>query len=222
MRLYNGKAIKSMVERQVSAQSETRDAVLWDIDTINQLCRVKIQGSANLITAHFPRNWKNTPYWLKRGNAVSIRHRSGTRGYIEVVGEGRAVPSPVSGGGSVLPDPQSLPDMILTGCQLFETSPPSMNLIATSGAYRISGIVYTFNPSNLTGVGIVMDVPAPMVMGSGSVMSMGTGLYTVALDPAPSAGLFRYDMCCVGIDGVLDYVPGTPAATSPVFPAVPI
>jgi hypothetical protein len=220
MRLYNGKTIKQQVDRRVSSQSETRDAVLWSIDTVSQICRVKIQGSSNLITAHFPRNWKTTPYWLKIGNAVSIRHRSGVRGYVEVVGEGRAIPSPVAGEGP-LPDQQPLPDMILTGCRLFATSPPSMNLIATSGTYRISGVVYTFEPTLLSGTAIIMDDPAPMTMGSGTIMSMGSSLYTVALDAAPAAGYYRYDLCCVGADRELDYIAGTPAQTDPVKPLLP-
>jgi len=187
MKLYNGKTIKQQVNRIVAARSETRDAVLWDIDTISQVCRVKIQGSPNLITAHFPRNWQVTPYWLKRGNAVSVRHRSGVRGYVEVTGEGRAIPSPVSG--SALPDQQGLSDMILTGCELIATTPASMEIIATSGTYRIDGVEYTFSSTGLE------------------------------IDEAPTTGLFRYDLCSVGIDGVLDYHPGV-ASANPQKPVI--
>jgi hypothetical protein len=221
MRLYNGKTIKNLISRQVAMQAETRDAVLWDIDTENQICRVKIQGSTQLITAHFPRNWQKTPYWLKCGNAVSVRHRSGVRGYVEVVGEGRAIPSPIEGGGNALPETSSLPDMVLTGMQLFATDPATMYLLATSGTYRISGTVYVFDPSSYSIGDVVMDAEPVMVMESGTVMLMDTVVYTIELDPAPAAGYFRYDLLCVGADGELDYIPGTAAASDPQKPALP-
>lgn len=220
MRLYNGKSIRYQVDQRVSRQSETRDAILWEIDSVKQVARVKIQGSNNLVTAHFPRNWKTTPYWCKTGNAVSVRHRNGVRGYVELIGEGRAIPSPVAGG-TAMPSSPGLADMVLTGCELFATDPASMNLLATGGTYRINGQVYVFDPQELTVGAVVMDDPAPMTMGSGTVMMMGTSFYTVVLDPAPAAGYFRYDLCYVGIDGVLHYVAGTPAANNPVKPTLP-
>ena len=97
MRLYGKRFVKNYVDSRVVRKTEMRDAVLWDIDWSNYVARVKIQGSNQLITAHFPRNWKKQPYWCKEGNAVRIIHRSGVRGYVEIAGEGRAIPSPVQG-----------------------------------------------------------------------------------------------------------------------------
>ncbi len=219
MRLYGGKTIRNIVDSRIRATNETRDAILWDIDPISQVCRVKIQGSPHLITAHFPRNWKVTPYWLKRGNAVSVRHRNGTRGYVEVIGEGRAIPSPV--GGPPMPHPQPIANGWITGGELSATTPPSMYLTVTSGTYRISGVVYAFSPGNLQTDSITMDIDPIMVLGSGQIMYMDTLTYNLEMDAAPAAGYFRYDMFCVGTDGEVHYLKGTAAKTNPVKPALP-
>src|SRR5512137_812697 len=113
MRLYGKRYAKKFIDRRVRLKTETRDAIVWDIDYLNYVAKVKIQGSNEYVMAHFPRNWKETPYWLKKGNAVAIRHREGVKGYIEVIGEGRAIPTAVSG--SSMPEPDTLPDMIISG-----------------------------------------------------------------------------------------------------------
>jgi len=215
--LYGKKILRHAMNQRVERGKETSDAVLWDIvDETRGQCRIKIQGSGELVVAHYPRNWKQQPYWLKPGNAVRVLHRAGVRGYIEVIGEGRAIPLPVEG--AALPDPPALPDMIITGLELLPTSPASWAVIITDGTYRIGGQYYLFT-AELIGGAIVMNDPAPMIMGSSTVM-MGRVEYTVALDAAPAAGYYRYDAFCIGIDGVVDYLKGTEVRTNPIQPTI--
>ena len=215
MRLYGQRFVKKYTDQRVSIRVETRDAVLWDVDRSNQICRVKIQGSAELIIAHFPRNWKATPYWLKPGNAVRITHRRGVRGYTEVTGEGRAIPTPITG--SVFPEGEGLSDGVIEGCEVTSRTPESMILEVSEGTYRIDDIVYYLTVA-VSGYR-VMNVPAPMTMGGYVLMGEVVGAYT--LDPAPVEGKFRYDAFCVGTDGIVDYLKGAAVTANPVKPSVP-
>lgn len=217
MKLYGKKFARRAIDQRADRKTETRDAVLWQTDDGNNQCTVKIQGSNALVIAHFPRNQKEKPYWLKPGNAVRILHRSGVRGYVEVIGEGRAIPTPVEG--PVIPVTPDLPDMILTGMVMSATKPETMAIIISAGTYRIDGKVYVYT-GGLTGSAMLMNDPAPMTMGIGTNY-MGTILHTEELDPAPAAGMYRYDAFCIGSDGVVDYLKGTAAATYPVKPTIP-
>jgi hypothetical protein len=196
-----------------------RDAVIWSVDTSNFYCLVKVQGSATTIKAHYPRNWRVTPTWLKPGNAVRIRHRSGVQGYIELVGHGRAIPTPVEG--DALPIPGSQADGIITGMNILEYDGGGMNIIVEDGTYRIDGVVYVFT-AGVTGY-VVMDDPAPMIMGSGLVMGWGGGVTPVVIDAAPAAGYGRYDALVIASDGTVDVIKGTASslATEPPLPSVP-
>lgn len=215
MRLYGKKFARRSIDRRVKQRDETRDAILWDVDTTNNVARVKIQGSNNLIYAHFPRNWKRTPYWLKPGCAVRIIHRSGTRGWVEIAGEGRAIPLPVAG--TTLPAGEGLFDAVISGAEVYATSPVSMGVIVSNGVYRIDDIIYYLSP--VTAGYVVMDDPAPMIMGSRTIM--GIGETTVTIGAAPPSGEYRYDAIFVGADGVLDYTSGEKATSSPVKPTLP-
>lgn len=216
MRLYGQRFAKRYVDRRVAGSNETRDAILWDVDTVNNLARCKIQGSNELVIAHFPRNCKTTPYWLKPGNAVRLVHRTGVRGYVELVGEGRAIPTPVEG--EATPAAGSVPDGVISGCQLDETTPESMAVIFTAGTFRVNSVVYNTNPA--VGGYVIMSDPAPMLMDKIWTTMDATGTLTIELDTAPSAGQFRYDLICVGTDGVIHYIAGTASAT-PVKPDLP-
>lgn len=220
MRLYGRKFAKQFVNKQVASRDETRDAILWDIDTVNNIARVKIQGSNELVIAHYPRNWKAIPYWLKPGGAVRIIHRSGVRGYVELAGEGRAIPTAVTGAST--PTTGTGADGIIatdatgTYLSISETDPESMAVLIYGGTYRINNTVYDTNPPPLDY--ITMSNPAPMVMGCGTVM--GSKALKIQINTAPSAGNFRYDLICVGIDNIIDYIAGT-ASSTPVKPSVP-
>ena len=73
MRLSEAKNFDRRLNRRFRLRAETRDAIVWDIDTNNYLARCKIQGSNEYVLCHYPRNWQTLPVFLKRGNAVRIQ-----------------------------------------------------------------------------------------------------------------------------------------------------
>lgn len=183
MRTYGKRLLRGATDKAVKQASESRDAVLWDILLNERVCRCKIQGSSEFVIARFPQNWASVPEWAKPGQAVRIAHRGGVRGYIEVVGFGRAIPTPVSG--SATPDPVAPADAILAGCVLKALpQTPGMSVYVTTGWVRFSG----------------MEIAVPAVaMAAGSLFKMNmampmgevAGVFSVS---APSSGQFRYDL----------------------------
>lgn len=143
-RLYGGKIFERAVDRRMRTKSESRDGIVWDIDAENFLVRCKIQGTDEYILCHYPRNWQTLPPWVKRGNAVRISHRGGVRANLEVTGHGRAVPTPVAGGGQ-FPIPQELYDGVVSGGGVSAYSGMVVEVADTT--YRIDGNLYTLDMS---------------------------------------------------------------------------
>jgi hypothetical protein len=196
-----------------------RDAIVWSVDTSNFYALVKIQGSNTTIKAHYPRNWQVNPTWLKEGNSVRIRHRSGVQGYVEIIGHGRAIPSPVEG--DTFPTPTTPTDAIESGMEVLEYGGGGMNVYVNDGQYSIDGTSYIYTT---LGAGyIVMDDPAPMVMGSNTLMGYYESVSPVVIDPAPASGRGRYDALVIGTDGVVDVVKGSDVSlnTEPTRPTIP-
>lgn len=210
MRLYGGRLINSSVRRAVTERAELRDAVVYDVDTTNRYCRVKIQGSNTYIKAYYNENWGGAPEWVKPGNAVRITHPGGNKGRIEVVGHGILLPTAIPGG-SVTPAPTTPGDTILTGCVLSCANPASMSASVSTGTYRIDGVTYT--------VGALYLGNADIFFGRADIFFGGSGA-SVTLDAA-SATYFRYDAIVVGTDGVIDVVKGSNASGEPTMPTTP-
>jgi len=213
MKLSRRKTLGGIISKATEQRVESRDGVLWAIDS-DSSCRVKIQGTDKLITCHFPRNQYARPSWLKIGNAVRIVHRGGNRGYIEVVGQGRAIPQPTLGGS--LPPPGVTSDGVISGMIVSATVPATNNVVISPGTYRINGTVYYF--SGLEEGWPMMAEPS-MEMGVAPVHLMGD--LGFGLEAAPAAGYFRYDLVVIGADRVIDYITGVPATSNPPMPAVP-
>jgi len=218
MMLYNRNILRKRMEDERRHTMPDRDAVVWSVDTNNFYCLVKVQGSDTTIKAHYPRNWKTQPIWLKPGNSVQIRHKGGAQRYVEVIGHGRSIPTPVEG--EMLPTPDVLTDRIMSGMQILEHTAGGMNVTVAAGTYRISGTIYTYTVP-ITGF-IIMDDPAPMVMGVGTKMGLGETITPVAIAAAPAAGLGRYDALVIGIDSTIDVLTGAAVAltTEPTKPDV--
>jgi hypothetical protein len=210
MRLYGGRLINSSVRRAVTERAELRDAVVYDVDTTNRYCRVKIQGSNTYIKAYYNENWGGAPEWVKPGNAVRITHPGGNKGRIEVVGHGILLPTAIPGG-SVTPAPTTPGDTILTGCVLSCANPASMSASVSTGTYRIDGVTYT--------VGALYLGDADIFFGRADIFFGGSGA-SVTLDAA-SATYFRYDAIVVGDDGTVDVVKGSNASGEPTMPTTP-
>lgn len=215
MRLYGKRFVKRALERRKMSTAETRDGILWYIDEEDRVCRVKVQGSDKLVVAHYPRNWSKTPHWLKIGNAVRIVHKGGVRRLIEVVSDGRAIPTAVEGG-TARPDPDPGTDAVLSGCTVEAITPNDMKVNVTPGYFRLNGVIYALG--TLGASGIVMDDPAPMTMGE--IYVMGQYIGYLDIEAAPATG-YRYDIIVVGADLTIDVVKGTEAASDPTMPSTP-
>lgn len=244
MRTYGRRYLHRKLERRTQITTETRDAVLWDIDWDNFVCRVKIQGSNEYVNVHFPRNDSLVEGWMRPGNAVRIIHRGGVRGYAEIVGHGHAIPTPLTG--PFHPETSDLADAILTGCGMSVAG--GMSVYIEAGTVRIGGESYDATPADLASQYMTASNPptmsdpySPMEMGNiaaddyvymtdtdavymteSEPMDMGIiaeGTYTI--DAAPAEGYFRYDAFVVGADGVVDYIKGTAATSNPTKPSIP-
>lgn len=203
MKLYGKRFLKNTLRSPAYARNDLRDAIVWEINSSERYVRVKIQGSNELIVAYYPDAWGYTPDWLSEGRAVKIAHTCGTVGRIEIVGKGYYIPSPVSG--EMLPPIATGTDCVLSGCELRAVpNGARMAVQVLIGTYRISGTEYALGP-------ISMLYGDAYKMGDGGAMETVAGV--VPINAAPSAGQFRYDLVCIGADGVVDYVPGTAAAT---------
>lgn len=214
MRFNSRKFVKSAIKKQAKGFVESRDAIVWSVDEPNRICNVRIQGSNKNIVAKFPQNIKQVPSWLCKGNSVQVAHRGGIRGYAYIVGQGTTIPTPMSG--QHLPDEDDLEDVVLTGGQTQPTDTASMGVIISSGTYRINNVEYNLSIENnhlLYGQDHELFYDQyPELLYNGDILKY--------LASTPTAGQFRYDAFCVGVDGVIDYLQGT-AGSIPVKPTIP-
>lgn len=217
MRLYGQKILKRGFASAQNRTIESMDAVLWSIDPVKRLCQVRIQGSSQNITATYPKNWRKLPAWMKIGVAVRVAFRRGVRGYVEVLSEGRAIPSPV-GGGESTPDPGLPPDMILSGLIITPFAGMIVNL--SNGSYRINGVVYFYYGEDGEII-LGTDEEEMGYLGDASALPMGASTTSLVLDDSPAVGYFRYDGYVIGEDGVIDYLKGVASTSSPVKPLIP-
>ena len=243
--MYGKKFANRFVQRKLKPTSETQDAIIFEVDWSEYVCKCKIQGSDEYVNAYFPRNEATIPSWMKPGNAVRILHRAGVRGHTEVIGHGGAIPTPMPGSPSH-PQTSDLADGVLTGMEL--TAGGGMTVDISAGTYRINSDSYsisggevgyavmdesdamamneTFPPAELGDINgdnyVYMDEsdPPETMSETWTTLVLGIGDSSFTLDPAPAAGYFRYDAFQVGIDGVIDYLVGTAVTSSPAKPAI--
>ena len=210
MRTYGKRLLRGAADKAVKQASESRDAVLWDVLLTERVCRCKIHGSAEFVIARFPQNWASVPEWAKPGQAVRIAHRGGVRGYIEVAGFGRAIPTPVSG--SATPDPGTPADAILAGCVLKAIpQTPGMSVYVTTGWVRFGGVEVAL-PA------VAMATGSLFKMNMGMAMGEVAGVFTVS---APSAGQFRYDLFSLSPALVVTKTAGAAFTSVESKPALP-
>jgi len=245
MRMYGRKFASRAINKRTSLRTESRDAVLWTIDWTNRICNVKIQGSNELVTAHFPQNEARLMSFMRKGNAVRVVHRGGIRGYLEVVGHGMAIPTPVSG--DFHPALSDLPDGVTECGQIIPTEPASMSVTILDGYYRINGVLYTLSGgafgeietsedstvlTNETYPPMTTDDPYQYVTTSEDSEILTNEIFPpmlsdapigdYELDAAPTGNKFRYDCFYVGIDGIITYLKGSEASSSPSKPSIPV
>jgi len=245
MKLYGRRFADRYVQKKLKPRTETKDAIIFEVDWDAYVCKCRIQGSDEYINAHFPRNQATIPAWMKKGNAVRVLHRSGVRGHIEVVGNGGAIPTPMPGSPSHPPSATAM-DGIISG--LVVTSLGGLNVTISPGTYRIAGITYTAD-GNESGYPTMNEALPEMTMREiypPADMGDPAGLNYELMDESdppwimseadPPAilgssggvfvldsildGYFRYDALQIGTDGIIDYVKGTAAQSNPVKPVI--
>jgi hypothetical protein len=211
MRSLGKKILINRMNRVAGDKQETRDGILWEILPSQRMCKVKIQGSNEMVYAHYPDNIQSTSRWMKVGTSVKIVHTGGVRGWIEIIGLGQTIPTPVPGE-SGFPTPSVLSDAIISGCGVVECfNDPRMAVLVKVGTYRIAGTIYTLSP-------ISMLYGDNFKMGDGGKMEQIAG--AIAISAPPAVGNFRYDMISVGTDGVIDYTAGIASGSDPLKPSV--
>jgi len=247
VRLSGRKFANKFIEKKLKPTSETRDAIIFEVDSSAHVCKCRVQGSDEYVNAYYPRNEATIPSWMKPGNAVRILHRTGVRGHCEVIGHGGAIPTPVPGSPE-RPDTSSLANVMLTGGEV--TAAGGMAATINDGTYRINGTTYTLSggafgypimseanppmtmseayPPAVMGDPIGVNYPVmsetdpPMVMSETdppATMGIVIGTYTLD-DMVNGAGWFRYDTFQVGEDGIVDYVKGAEANGEPTPPSI--
>lgn len=207
MRLYKGRILRSAMKREMGLSSETRDALVYDVTPATRTARVIIQGTAQLVTVHYPENWMAAPHWLKVGNAVTLQHVGGTRGRLELSADGAVMPSVVSGG--VTPPSPTYDDAIVSGYSMVAPVGTYLAVLVRLGTVRFNNISY---------VNEVDDVSA-YVAGMGYTVSEFTAVKTLATAPA-TPGTARYDLITIDSNRDINVTQGT-AASNPVVPTTP-
>lgn len=233
MKLYGGRVLRSSMGQQIEQRVESRDALLWDVLPAERRARVKIQGSSELIIAHYPENWEATPVWLKKGNAVRISHPGGVRGRIELIGNGGLIPTAIAGDSNTIPAP-ALPDAIISGLSLqnFERittqilfcDPESIvndhactEFIVTVGQVRFNETVYDVGA-------IFMRATNPMIMGGAGNIVLGKVAAFFApgyMDPCPDITYFRYHLVYITEAGLQIAYTNESPSRPPVMPVLP-
>lgn len=201
---------------QIASRSlEMKEGIIWSIDTTARNCGIRIIGSTDSLKATFPPSWSIVPSWVQLGCPVQMRYRGGFRNALEIVGPGQTIPTPAAGNYSPTPDATSLPDQILSGCQITEIPLiPQMAVMIHTGVIRIGGSTITIDAIKADSTFFKMD--------------MGGNLNDVAavipINTAPTdISDIRYDIFAAGVDGVIDYLAGTTfkaTATAETLPSV--
>lgn len=211
MRLYGQRLLKNASKRATKQSVETRDAILWDVLKADRACRCKIQGSNELVIARFPQNWASVPSWCKPGQAVRIVHRGGLRGYIEIDGYGRAIPTPVSG--SVSPSITIPEDAILTGCAIKAIPQDARMMVWINvGTVRFSGATHTVPAVSIANGGGLIKADMGLVFGQVA------GIFEIN---TPAANKYRIDAISIGADLVVVITTGTEFSKEAAYPTIP-
>lgn len=213
MRTNSNRFVRKIVDRRIKSRKETKDCIIWEVLPLQKLARVRIQGSSKDIYASYPISWEETPPWLKKGNIAKINFTGGLRGRIELVGSGHLRPTPYDGSDATPAAGVSNDDLLTGGLANPIPLNPRMAVYIRTGTYRINGVTYVLGP-------MTMGVGDTHYLGDG--IPMGIAAAVVNID-AVADGYYRYDLICVGVDGVVDVVKGVPAAsgTAPVLPTLP-
>ena len=111
-------------------------------------------------------------------------------------------------------------DDVLTGCEVTATDPESMAVLVHSGTYKIDCETFVLNASAQGLTVPIMKADSTVVMGTNITMSMGETTYSIAINAAPSAGKYRYDIIYADKAGIANYL-AVVAGVNPYVPSNP-
>lgn len=210
--LRKSRLISHAGQRAAEERVETRTGIIWQILPDQRLCRVKVQGIDLPIPIRYPETWRDRPAWCKVKAAVTIRHISGNRHRMEVIGPALTIPTPELGA-EAEPDMALGKNCVISGCEMYLAG-QGMHVYFVPGVYRISDVYYDLPDNWVMGdsPNLVMDASCPIQMGNVA------DVFEVS---AAHATNFRMDAWYAGIDGLIDYVVGTPSVSIPEIPAGP-
>jgi len=197
--------LKNKMLRVSSGRKETRNAMVYDVDTSAKTCRVKLQGSSKLVVVHYHENLEQTPRYLKPGNAVKILHTGGKSDKMEIVGNSQVIPT-LLGNDVTGPPTTGTTDGVISGFNLRALEDGSMVVTLSTGVFRMNEIIYTV--SSFGGIIMESDSTTIMVVDSTDIMSSGYLKY-ITINDLTTVGQYRIDKIVIGTDKVVDYVVGT-------------
>jgi hypothetical protein len=234
--------LRNALDKVSKRSYETLDGVVEDVDTVEDVAYIRIQGTDKNIMVPYKQEGGKKPGFVKKGQAVRLVRRSGNPNLLEIDGYGRAIPS------ATIAYTPPLLNTVLKGCEVIPAG-SGLYVSVMSGQYRINDVIYNLGTLAMDGSSEVLDGDSPAVMDDASVVmnfgsSEGTAMDNPSLlmdesdvaaniyvGPKPrNPGFinmvltwlpnFRYDIIVVGADGVVHKVQGQ-EGNPPTMPEVP-
>ena len=207
------------VRRRMAASAESVSpgfpAIISAVNEDKRTVDVWVQGSTyTLKNVPYPSQFKTKPDYIDVGQVVYIRYAYGNKFRIEVAGASLAFPSSNPQSGAQPTQPNSDPDLILSGLAVRESSTSGMYVAVTTGRARLTGSTYDFEDpllgqdisARITGATITT-----LLVGAAGTLDQ-TYCY-IPIDPADPT-YFRYDNIELGgHDQKINYRPGTAGIT---------
>lgn len=184
-------------------------AIITAVDEAKKTCELWVEGSLyTLKNVNYATSLQAKPDFIKVGSPVYVRHSNGNKFGMEIEGPARVIPT-VKAGTTLLPPQTGLPDMIISGLELYASAHPAMTVAVSTGSARFGGTVYDFTTPK---IGESLD--AKVTGASPGVLKVGAGKYigtTYCYFPVPnnaSSVNYRFDQIELGSDLKLDYIQG--------------
>lgn len=213
MRTYNRRFVNSRMQSVADQSIEFKNGIIWSIDTTQHECGVRLLGSTDIIMATFPPSRMITPNWIQLGSPVQLRHPAGLKNALEITGPGQVIPTPTTGTYIPAYPASSLPDVILSGCDITEIPlEPQMGILIQTGAVRIGGATVDIDQIKMESTYYKMDM-------GGKINQVAAA---IEIASAPTAiDNCRFDMFVVGTDAIIDSLTGTTFLTTAATAVVP-
>jgi len=195
-------------------------AIIVSVDESKKTCELWVEGSLyTLKNINYSTSLEKKPEFIKVGSPVYVRHSNGNKFGMEIEGAAHVIPT-VKAGSTILPPQTGLPDMIVSGLELYSSAYPAMTVAVSTGSARFAGVVYDFTTPKIgesLNAKVTGSTPGVLKVGAGKYLKSTYCFFPVPANASPVN--YRYDQIELGSDLKLDYVQGI-ASTNPQL-AVP-